>query len=95
MRKLIVNVAAILALLFAGFVVLETYDQTCLGIIQNKTSCEIHRQYKVDFKQCRSASWQRCEAFSADPHSIKYETCIESIRCGCMSSKGHAICSAP
>ena len=95
MLENIKGIISIVLILIGFYIFYEAWDQTCLGIFQDKVICEIRRNYKADFERCAEKSWDVCDKYPNKSFSQAYSNCIDNVRCRCMRRANHSSCSAP
>lgn len=84
--------ALALLLTVAVWLGLSAWDQTCLGIFQDRFVCEAAREHRRDFRVCAEQSWTACEQFNTGLAVAQYEQCLDRVRCDCLERSGNEAC---
>jgi hypothetical protein len=63
---------------------IQAWNQTCLGIFEDKHSCEVARNIERRRGDCAEASKRSCGSLKGDA----YAECHERVFCGCLAKFG-------
>lgn len=84
--KIMLFLCALMGLTWLFF---EAWEQTCVGIFQDRYTCEVTREYRRDFKICAKQSWVKCEKLNSYENQNVYDRCLDTVRCACMQRLGN------
>lgn len=91
-KGLVVSALVIVVSVGGMWAVFQSWEQTCLGIFEDRDICESKREYRRDFRVCARQSWNRCGPLRSKTEPEPYDACLEKIRCSCMRSRSHDTC---
>lgn len=63
----------------------------CLGIFEDKVTCQARYRYERDRNLCIEKSWEQCVRIKPKKieYNAQYEACLDRERCSCMRKLGN------